>query len=147
MMSKITIAIGVMLIGLGAAFYLTSEADKRSVTALIPAFVGLPVAILGLVALKGGESARKHCAQQVKHCSGNNKTINPVHHATVTGNDLAGVLHTENSLHPGFTDIPKLRSNRKKQRDYRDHPSTRRSSHRAHTNTGGHSSSGTAKRT
>ncbi len=62
MMSKITIAVGAILIALGAGFYLTSAADAKSATALIPAFVGLPVLILGLVACCGSDKARKHAA-------------------------------------------------------------------------------------
>jgi hypothetical protein len=62
MMSKITIAVGFALIALGAGFYFTSEAEHRSMTALIPAFLGLPVAILGFIACCGGEKARKHGA-------------------------------------------------------------------------------------
>ncbi len=57
-MSKLTIIIGVALIVLGVGFYIGT--GMASVTALIPAFVGLPVAILGAVALVGGENARKH---------------------------------------------------------------------------------------
>ncbi len=59
-MSKITLAIGFLLIAVGVAGYLTPseivtdgvEGDvvetKRSVTALIPAFVGLPILLCGL---------------------------------------------------------------------------------------------------
>ena len=59
-MSKITIIIGVALIVLGVGFYIGT--GMAAVTALIPAFVGLPVAILGAVALTGSENARKHAA-------------------------------------------------------------------------------------
>jgi hypothetical protein len=59
-MSKVTISIGLLLIIQGVAFYAAS--GFAHMTSLIPAFVGLPVAILGLVALKGSDSARKHCA-------------------------------------------------------------------------------------
>jgi predicted lipid-binding transport protein (Tim44 family) len=60
MMSKITIATGIALIILGVGFYIGT--GSAHVTSLIPAFVGLPVAILGFVACCGGESARKHAA-------------------------------------------------------------------------------------
>lgn len=53
---KITIAIGLLLILQGVGFYVVTE--TKSVTALIPAFFGLPIAVLGCVALK--ESVRKH---------------------------------------------------------------------------------------
>jgi uncharacterized membrane protein len=60
MMSKITIAIGLALVALGLGFYFGT--GRASMTALIPAFVGLPVFILGCVACCGGEGARKHAA-------------------------------------------------------------------------------------
>ncbi len=60
MMSKITIGIGAALIVLGLGFYFGTGSEH--VTALIPAFVGLPVFILGCVACCGGEGARKHAA-------------------------------------------------------------------------------------
>ena len=50
-MARITIGIGVLLILLGVGFYFGT--GRASVTALIPAFVGLPVAVLGAIALKG----------------------------------------------------------------------------------------------
>ena len=60
-MSKITLFVGLALIAVGAFFYLTAE--TKAVTALIPAFIGLPVAILGAVAaVKSTESVRKHTA-------------------------------------------------------------------------------------
>ncbi len=55
-MPRITIAFGVILILMGlAGYFLTGMA---SVTALIPAFFGAPLAILGWIAFKPG--ARKH---------------------------------------------------------------------------------------
>jgi len=55
-MAKITIGIGCMLIALGVGSYFGT--GRASVTALIPAFIGLPLAILGVVALNDGR--RKH---------------------------------------------------------------------------------------
>ena len=55
-MAKTTILFGVMLILLGFFAYVLSGAV--SVTALIPAFFGAPIAALGLFAMKPG--ARKH---------------------------------------------------------------------------------------
>src|SRR5581483_1239793 len=49
---------GALLIGLGAWGYLGAEAEHRSVTALIPAFFGLALVLLGLLAFK--EHLRKH---------------------------------------------------------------------------------------
>jgi uncharacterized membrane protein len=54
--AKIAIVFGVLLILLGVVGYAMSE--PRAVTALIPAFFGLPIAICGGVALNPG--ARKH---------------------------------------------------------------------------------------
>jgi len=59
-MSKITILIGIALIVLGVGFYIGT--GMVAVTAMIPAFVGLPVAILGFVGLNGSEKTRKHAA-------------------------------------------------------------------------------------
>ncbi len=49
-MAKITIGLGVVLIALGLGSYFGT--GRASVTALIPAFFGLPLLLLGLVALK-----------------------------------------------------------------------------------------------
>ncbi len=49
-MAKITIGLGLVLISLGLGSYFGT--DRASVTALIPAFFGLPLLLLGLVALK-----------------------------------------------------------------------------------------------
>jgi Co/Zn/Cd efflux system component len=53
-----TIGFGLLLIALGLWGYLGAEAEHRSVTALIPAFLGLALALLGALALKDGY--RKH---------------------------------------------------------------------------------------
>ncbi len=53
---KVTIAIGVLLILQGIGFYVATE--TKSITALIPAFFGLPILIMGCIALK--ESIRMH---------------------------------------------------------------------------------------
>jgi uncharacterized membrane protein len=55
-MPNLTIATGGLLIVLGVASYLGT--GRTSVTALIPAFFGLPLLIAGAVALK--PAARKH---------------------------------------------------------------------------------------
>ena len=47
-MAKITIGLGFVLIALGLGSYFGT--DRESVTALIPAFFGLPLLILGLIA-------------------------------------------------------------------------------------------------
>ncbi len=49
-MTKITIGFGLVLIALGLGSYFGT--GQASVTALIPAFFGLPLLLLGLVALK-----------------------------------------------------------------------------------------------
>ncbi len=48
-MAKITIGLGIVLIALGFGSYFGT--GQASVTALIPAFFGLPLLLLGLVAL------------------------------------------------------------------------------------------------
>ena len=65
-MARLTITIGILLTLLGVAFYvgLTVAAGTHpSVTALIPAFAGLPILLLGVAALK--ESIRKHAMHGV----------------------------------------------------------------------------------
>jgi hypothetical protein len=52
----ITIVFGAVLVLLGLGGYFGS--DTQSMTALIPAFFGVPLALLGLLALK--DSLRKH---------------------------------------------------------------------------------------
>ena len=49
-MAKITIGLGLVLIALGLGSYFGT--GRASMTALIPAFFGLPLLLLGLVALK-----------------------------------------------------------------------------------------------
>ena len=51
-MGKTTIVYGILLSGLAAYGYLGADAEHRSLTALIPAAVGLPLVICGLLALK-----------------------------------------------------------------------------------------------
>lgn len=60
-MARLTILIGFLLILLGVGFYVGLGAS--SVTALIPAFAGAPILILGCVALK--DSVRKHAMHGV----------------------------------------------------------------------------------
>ena len=55
MMARITIGIGLLLTGIGLAGYFP---DKPSITALIPAFVGGVLVVLGLLALS--DRLRKH---------------------------------------------------------------------------------------
>lgn len=67
-MARLTIVIATLLILLGIGSYLnasrrSAENARPSVTALIPAFVGLPILVLGLVALN--PSARKHAMHGV----------------------------------------------------------------------------------
>ncbi len=49
-MAKITIGLGLVLIALGVGSYFGT--GRESLTALIPAFFGLPLGLLGVVALK-----------------------------------------------------------------------------------------------
>ena len=55
-MPKITLLVGFLLLVQGVGFYIGTS--FQSITALIPAFVGLPMLVLGILALK--DSARKH---------------------------------------------------------------------------------------
>ena len=55
-MSKMTLLVGFLLLLQGVGFYVGTS--FQSTTALIPAFVGLPMLVLGILALK--DSARKH---------------------------------------------------------------------------------------
>jgi hypothetical protein len=55
-MAKITIVVGLILVALGLVGYFGT--GTTSVTALIPAFFGTPILLLGVLALK--ETRRKH---------------------------------------------------------------------------------------
>ena len=55
-MANVTIGLGIVLLALGLGSYFGS--GRTSVTALIPAFFGLPLLALGWLALK--ENVRKH---------------------------------------------------------------------------------------
>ena len=57
-MPKIAIAIGAVLVAVGVWAY-TSSGPDPSPTALIPAILGLLIAVAGLVGLRGG-AARRH---------------------------------------------------------------------------------------
>lgn len=63
MMARITILVGILLIILGLLAYFVfgpstvEEGEKVSMTAMIPAFFGIPLVVLGLMAMK--ESLRK----------------------------------------------------------------------------------------
>ena len=47
-MPKISLVVGILLVVQGVGFYVGTS--SRSITALIPAFVGLPILVLGIVA-------------------------------------------------------------------------------------------------
>lgn len=57
-MVRNTILLGSILIAIGLIFYFVVAGGNTSITALIPAFLGTPILILGLLARK--ESLRKH---------------------------------------------------------------------------------------
>jgi hypothetical protein len=57
-MPIVSIVMGALLVGLGVYGYTASEPEHQSVTALIPAFVGGPLILCGLIALK--DSLLKH---------------------------------------------------------------------------------------
>ncbi len=59
-MQTISIICGILLIAIGAAGYIHGvSVDKASITALIPAFIGLIIGLLGILAGRK-ESLRKH---------------------------------------------------------------------------------------
>ncbi len=57
-MPIVTVVIGILLTGLGAWGWFGQEAGHQSMTAWIPAFLGVPLIVLGLLAFK--ESLLKH---------------------------------------------------------------------------------------
>jgi hypothetical protein len=57
-MGPITIVFGLLLTALGAWSYFSATGDHVSLTAAIPAFVGLPLILCGVLALK--DNFRKH---------------------------------------------------------------------------------------
>ncbi len=83
-MARLTIVVGILLIVLGVGFYaglMAAEDSAPSVTALIPAFFGLPILLCGLLALK--ESLRMHAMHGVAllHAAGNPVAAGPTGHA------------------------------------------------------------------
>jgi uncharacterized membrane protein len=65
-MGKTAILFGVLLIVLGVGIYaglLVGDGTAPSITALIPAFFGLPIALLGVLALN--DAYRKHAMHAV----------------------------------------------------------------------------------
>jgi len=65
-MARLTIVIGLLLVLLGGGVYAglaMTEGTAPSVTALIPAFAGVPILLLGLAGLR--ESLRKHAMHAV----------------------------------------------------------------------------------
>ena len=59
-MARITTVFGALLIVLGlAAYFVMQEPGHRSITAMIPAFFGLPLLVLGLIA-QAKPGSRKH---------------------------------------------------------------------------------------
>jgi hypothetical protein len=58
-MPKATIVVGVLLSAIGLWGFFGSASDHRSVTALIPAFVGVPLLVLGALAVAKPD-LRKH---------------------------------------------------------------------------------------
>lgn len=58
-MPKLSIVLGLVLVALGAAAYFLAGSGDRSVTALIPAFFGAPIVLLGLLA-QAKPGAQKH---------------------------------------------------------------------------------------
>lgn len=62
-MRIITITMSLILVVAGLGFYFISE--SRSVTALIPSFVGTPLLILGILLYTVSDGARKHVAHTI----------------------------------------------------------------------------------
>lgn len=60
-MTKLAITLGVLLMLLGIGAYFST--GQQSITAMIPAFFGLPIVILGIVALN--ENRRRHAMHGV----------------------------------------------------------------------------------
>lgn len=58
-MPTLTIVIALIFIALGPIGWGLGEPGHKSMTALIPTFIGVPMLVLGLLAMKGG-NLRKH---------------------------------------------------------------------------------------
>lgn len=56
--SRLAMVFGILLIALGVGVYVATGA--KSFTAMIPAFVGLPLLLCGVIAGAGGDKARMH---------------------------------------------------------------------------------------
>ena len=59
-MAKVTIGIGIALVIQGVGFWAASGFE--AITSMIPAFLGLPVSILGFIGVRGSDKARMHTA-------------------------------------------------------------------------------------
>lgn len=55
---RITLIVGMILVGIGIGGY--TGTGRTSVTALIPAFLGLPMVLIGIAAERAGERGRMH---------------------------------------------------------------------------------------
>jgi hypothetical protein len=65
-MTRLTLVVGTLLVLLGVGFYCgiwVAEGEAPSATALIPAFAGIPIVVLGILALK--ENLRMHAMHAV----------------------------------------------------------------------------------
>lgn len=58
-MPALTLVIALVFVALGPIGYGLSDPESKSMTSMIPTFIGVPLLLLGLVALKGG-GIRKH---------------------------------------------------------------------------------------
>jgi Na+/H+ antiporter NhaD/arsenite permease-like protein len=93
-MPMITVVLGLFLSACGAYFYLTAQ-EPKSPTALIPAFIGVPFILLGLLSFK--DKIRKHA----------------MHLAAMIG--LLGFL---GGAYKGFPNLPKLISGELEGKDF-----------------------------
>jgi len=59
-LSQVTIGFGVLLVIVGVVSYAAASGDSRSITALIPAFIGLPLAVAGWATTR--ENLRRYAA-------------------------------------------------------------------------------------
>lgn len=63
-MPTLTIIFAALFVALGPIGYALSDPEHKSMTAMIPSFIGLPLLLLGMISLKGG-SVRKHAMHAI----------------------------------------------------------------------------------
>ena len=71
-------------------------------------------------AARGAVKTAAHQSDQTTEQRRRPETVEPVHHAAMAGNEMAGIFGAELALDPGFEKVAKLRHDRQQQRNDRN---------------------------